>query len=206
MPRIALYIPLIIIYLSGIVVLLDVFTDGLLDETAALLGLWVSIILAFALLLGLGNILLVHLRRLRKGGTNTLYSGALLLSAIGVIGVGVLGQVTGQRDAYTNWIYQYLYQPLVTAFFSLLAFLALLAAVKSLRIGTIESFLLLVGALIVLLGQVALTPFAGITQISRWFQDYPVQGILRGVLIGAALGAVAASLRYLLGVDNKYLR
>jgi uncharacterized membrane protein YhaH (DUF805 family) len=206
MPRIALYIPLVIIYLSGIVVLLDVFTDGLLDNAAAFLGLWVSIILAFALLLGLGNILLVHLRRLRKGGVNALYSAALLLSTVGVVGVGIFGQVSGQRDAYTNWIYQYLYQPLVTTLFSLLAFLSLLAAVKSLRIGTIESFLLLVGAIIVLLGQVALAPFANINQISRWFQDYPVQGILRGVIIGAALGALAASLRYLLGVDNKYLR
>lgn len=206
MPRIALYIPLVIIYLSGIVVLLDVFTDGLLDEAAALLGLWVSIILAFALLLGLGNILLVHFRRIRKGGINALYSLVLLISAGGVIGVGIAGQVTGQRETYTGWIYQYLYQPLVTTLFSLLAFLSLLAAVKALRIGTIESFLLLIGAVIVLLGQVSLTPFANLTAISRWFQDYPVQGILRGVLIGAALGATAASLRYLLGVDNKYLR
>jgi hypothetical protein len=42
--------------------------------------------------------------------------------------------------------------------------------------------------------------------ISQWFQDYPVQGAIRGVLIGAALGAIATSLRYLLGVDNQYLR
>lgn len=206
MSRIALYIPLIIIYLSGIIVLLDIFTDGLVDNAAALLGLWVSIILAFALILGVFNILLVHFRRIQRGGANALYSAVLLISALGVIGAGIYGQISNQRSTITDWIYQYLYQPLATTLFSLMAFLALVAAVKALRIGTIESVLLLIGAVIVLLGQVALVPFSSFAQISRWFQDYPVQGILRGVLIGAALGAVAASLRYLLGVDNRYLR
>ncbi len=206
MRRIGLYIALIIIYLSGALVLLDFFTNGLVDNAAALLSLWVSFIIGFALLLGLLNILRVHIERISRGGTQRFYSWALLISALAVIGAGVYGRVTGMRDDVTNWIFQYIYQPLSATLFSLLAFLMISTAIRVLRIGTVDSALLLVGAVIVLLGQVTLSPLNNFAAISQWFQDYPVQGAIRGILIGAALGAIATSLRYLLGVDNQYMR
>jgi hypothetical protein len=206
MRRIRLYIALVIIYLSGALVLLDFFTDGLVDNASALLSLWVTFITGFALLLGLLNIMRVHLERISQGGPNRIYSFALIVSALLVIGAGVLGRVTGMRDDVTNWIFQYIYQPLSATFFSLLAFLMISTAIRVLRIGTIESTLLLVGAVIVLLGQVTISPLNKFATLSQWFQDYPVQGAIRGIVIGAALGAIATSLRYLLGVDNQYLR
>jgi hypothetical protein len=109
------------------------------------------------------------------------------------------------QDSVTDWIFQYVYQPLSATLFSLLAFLMVSAAIRALRIGTVESTLLMVGALVVLLGQVALQPFSGLQELARWFQTYPVLGVLRGILIGSALGAIATSLRYILGVDNRYL-
>jgi hypothetical protein len=204
MRRIGLFIPLIIIYLSAALVLLDTFTD-LMDGAAALLGLWVSIILAFALLLGLFNVLRVHLSRLTSRQAGAGYSAVLLGSALVVILAGVYGRIAGLQDGVTNWIYLYIYEPLTATLFSLLAFLMVSAAIKALRIGTVESSLLLGGALIVLLGQVAMQPFSSLSELARWFQMYPVLGVLRGILIGAALGAVATSLRYILGVDNRYL-
>ena len=133
----------------------------------------------------------------------------LLLSAFAVIVAGIYGQVTksgGSTTAVTDWVFQYVYQPLAVTIFSLLAFLLISAAVRTLRIKTVEFTLLLVGALIVLVGQVQIVPFSSFGAISQWFQDYPVLGAIRGILIGAALGAMATSLRYLLGVDNEYLR
>jgi hypothetical protein len=55
-------------------------------------------------------------------------------------------------------------------------------------------------------GQVAISPLNNFAAISQWFQDYPVLGVVRGILIGAALGSIVTSMRYLLGVDNQYLR
>lgn len=206
MRRLGLYIALIIIYLSGALVLIDFFTTGLVDNLASLLSLWVTLITGFALLLGLLNILRVHIERIARGGQEQLYSWVLLVSALLVIGAGVAGRFTSPNDAVTNWIYQYIYQPLSATFFSLLAFLMITTAVRVLRVGTVESVLLLVGAIIVLLGQITISPLNNLAALSQWFQDYPVQGAIRGILIGAALGAIATSLRYLLGVDNQYLR
>ena len=205
MRRVGLYIPLIIIYLSATLVLLDFFTNGLVDGAGQLLTFWVSLISAFLLLIGLANIVRVHVTRIVGRHPSALYSAVLLLSAAGVIVAGVLEHVQNLGNTDTDWIFRYVYQPLSTTLFSLLAFVIMGTAVRALRIGTVESTLLLVGALIVLLGQVAIAP-AAVSNISQWFQDYPVLGVIRGILIGTALGAIATSLRYLLGVDNQYLR
>jgi hypothetical protein len=186
-------------------VLIDLFTDNLVEGAAALLGLWVSIILAFALLLGLANVLRVHLGRINRREPGSAYSAILVVSAISVIVAGVVGRAINLQDSVTDWIFQYVYQPLSATLFSLLAFLMVSAAVRALRIGNVESTLLMIGALIVLLGQIALQPFSGLQELARWFQTYPVLGVLRGVLIGSALGAIATSMRYILGVDNRYL-
>lgn len=206
MQRLRLYLPLIVVLLTGLLVLADFFTTGLADGIGHALALWVSIIAGVLLLLGLGNIARVHLQRLQKGQGGRLYSLALLISAIVVIVAGIVGRVAGYQDGVSNWIFQYIYQPLATTLFSLLAFLLISAALQTLRIRSIESALLVIGAIVVLLGQVAFVPFSGLSSISQWFQDYPVLGIIRGILIGTALGAIATSLRYLLGVDNNYMR
>ena len=142
----------------------------------------------------------------KKVQAGAVYSFALLASAVIVVVAGVLGRITGYQDGVSNWIFQYIYQPLATTLFSLLAFLLISAALRTLRIRSVESALLVIGAVIVLLGQVAFAPFTSLSSIAQWFQDYPVLGIIRGILIGTALGAIATSLRYLLGIDNNYLR
>ncbi len=206
MQRLKLYMPLFVVLLTALLVLVDFFTTGLVDGIGHALALWVSIIAGILLLLGLGNIARVHLGRLQKGEGGWPYSMALLVSAVVVIGAGIVGRVAGYQDGVSNWIFQYIYQPLATTLFSLLAFLLISAALRTLRIRGIESALLVIGALVVLLGQVAFAPFSALSSISQWFQDYPVLGIIRGILIGTALGAIATSLRYLLGVDNNYMR
>jgi hypothetical protein len=206
MQRIKFYLPLIVVFVTALLVLVDFFTNGLVDGIGHGLALWVSFIAGFLLLLGIANISWVHLQRLRQGHPKRLYSLALLVSMLGVILAGIIGRVAGYQDGVSNWIFQYIYQPLATTLFSLLAFLLISAALRALRIGTIESSLLVIGALIVLVGQIAFAPFTSLSSISQWFQDYPVLGIIRGILIGTALGAIATSLRYLLGVDNNYMR
>ncbi|MBN9391329.1 MAG: hypothetical protein J0I20_25085 [Chloroflexi bacterium] len=206
MQRLKLYLPLIVVLLTALLVLADFFTTGLIDGVGHALALWVSMIAGVLLLLGLANIAWVHLQRLQKGGANRVYSLALLVSAFVVIVAGVIGRAAGYQDSVSNWIFQYIYQPLATTLFSLLAFLLISAALRTLRIRNIESALLVIGAVVVLLGQIAFTPFSSLSSISQWFQDYPVLGIIRGILIGTALGAIATSLRYLLGVDNNYMR
>lgn len=206
MRRIGLYIPLVIIYLSAAFVLLDFFTDGLVDGAARILAFWVSVIAGILLLVGLTNIIRVHLQRIRERHENAVYSVVLLLSTFGTIAAGAYGRFQGSQDAVTNWIFQYVYQPLSITLFSLLAFLMISAAVRALRIGSIESGLMVAGALLFLIGQITLAPFDSLVSISQWFQDYPVLGAMRGILIGSALGAITTSLRYLVGVDNQYLR
>jgi hypothetical protein len=53
------------------------------------------------------------------------------------------------------------------------------------------------------LPQLELAPLIG--DGLRWFSDYVVLAAARGLLIGAAIGALVAGVRVLLGFDQPYL-
>ncbi len=205
MRRLALYVPLLVVYLSGSIVLLDYFTDGLVDGWGQRLAYWVSLLAAFMLLLGLANIVRVHARRINSRRPQAIHSAALLFSALAVIVAGSIDRLQGSQNKAAGWIFQYVYQPLAVTLFSLLAFLLLGVAFRNMRVRSVEAALLALGAIVVLMGQVAFEPFNNLAPFSQWFLDYPVQGLVRGILIGVALGAIATSVRYLLGGDKRYL-
>ena len=208
MKRLRLWIPLIVLYLTGIVTLLGFFggNTAIFGNVLAINAVWIGIIASVALLLGLGNIGRVHGLRIAHRERGYAYSIVLLLAAAATIGVGVGSRVAGQGPAWSDWVFRWVYEPLALALFGLLAFVLAATAVRTLRITSAESGLMLGGALIVLLGAVALPPFDGVRPIVEWFQNVPITAALRGVLIGVGLGAAMTSLRYLLGVDNRYLR
>lgn len=120
-------LPTVLALLSGLLVLL-----GLLFVPAlaySLLG-WVSFLAACALLLGLGNLFVVHLRRTLQANP---YSLVLILSMIVVFLVG-LGDMLGVTDGdLSQQFFENLQKPLETAFSSLLVFFLLFAGFRLFR-------------------------------------------------------------------------
>ncbi len=185
----------------GLIVLLDFFVSNeLLGKTGQALRDWTIILTAFALLLGLYNLLQVHLLRVaRRNEPGAGYSLVVLASA-GI--VMLIGLATGLTSGATTWIFDNLYVPLWGAFFALVAFFLATAAYRALRARSVETTLMLIAALVVLLGQVPILPvFAGARE---WVLGVPSEAGVRGILLGVALGTVATGLRLLVGIDRPY--
>jgi hypothetical protein len=185
----------------GIVILADFFfTHPLLDAVGAAFRDWAIILTAFAMLLGIFNVLNVHILRLfRRVESGAGYSLVVLISATGV---AVIGLLAGLSSAPMTWIFENIYIPIQSAFFALLAFFLATAAYRALRARSIETLLMLIAALIVFLGQTPLLNW--LSDAKDWVLRVPAEAGVRGILIGVALGTVATALRLLVGLDRPY--
>ena len=175
--------------------------------SSVILG-WVSFLAAIALILGVMNLLLVHLNRVFK--EQNLYSGVLVLSILGVFAAAVLDGLTGSDSV--NLLFRWVQAPLEAALASLLAVFLLLAGVQLLkRQRTGWAVLFGLTAVLMLLGQALLNSRllpgglrAPVNQVVEFVQNVVVTAGLRGLLIGVALGTLLLSLRLLMGVERPY--
>lgn len=169
---------------------------------------WVSFLAAVALILGVLNLLMVHLTRLFK--ERNLYSGVLVLGMMALFATAVLDGLSNnnQVDTFFNWVQA----PLEAALASMLAVFLLLAGVQLLkRQPTRWAFLFSLSAIVVLLSQALLasnflpaTLRQPVSQVADFVQNIVVTAGIRGLLIGVALGTLLLSLRLLMGVERPY--
>lgn len=175
--------------------------------SAVILG-WASFLAAVALILGVLNLLLVHLTRLFR--ERNLYSGVLVLGLLAVFGAAIVDELNGSDNV--NLIFNWVQAPLEAALASLLVIFLLLAGVQLLkRQRTRWAFLFSLTAIVMLLGQALLTsrllPTAlrqPVDQVVEFIQNVVVTAGIRGLLIGVALGTLLLSLRLLMGVERPY--
>lgn len=123
---------------------------------------------------------------------------------------------------FDGLIFEGIYDPLQATMFSLLAFFMASAAYRAFRAKTTEATLLLFAAFLVMLGRVPIGAQVGslIDSIlpflpgdgSTWFGDISgyIMTVLnatgqRAIMIGAALGMVAASVRIWIGLESEHL-
>jgi len=199
------WIPTAIAIGVGIVTLLTFFFQ--LPELNAI-GMafkeWTIVLTAFALLLGLGNLLLVHFQRIvRRNESGAGYSVIVLLTAVAV---SIIGLLFGLSDFPMTLIFKYVYEPLAGAFFALTAFFLATAAYRSMRARSLETSLMLLAALIVFLGQTPLvnTLTDWFVNAKEWILSVPSEAGVRGILLGVALGTIATGLRLLVAMDRPY--
>jgi len=171
------------------------------------------IIAAFALFLGLLNVLRVHLRHVRERTKTWRYSVVLLVALVLVLVVGVVtlmpsqadqSQPSGPAHPAMQWIFTNVMVPIQATFGALLAFLTLAAAYRLFRLRNAQSAVLLVVALLVLAGQASFGLLPVLPQLRDWILDVPALAGMRGILLGVALGTVLTGIRLLLGVERPY--
>ena len=165
---------------------------------------WAAIITAFALFLGFANVVSVHWSRIRTQKPGTIYSVVLLLSLFGTLLMGLGG---GPLSATSQFIFDFILQPLEATFFALLALFMASAAFRAFRVRNLESFFFVLFALIVLLGQVPVSIYLWpeFPVIKDWILSVPTLAGARGILLGVALGVIATGLRVLTGADRPYI-
>lgn len=125
------------------------------------------------------------------------------------------GDYTAQGSPFW-WLYEYVFQPLLTTTFAVLAFYVASAAFRAFRAKNLEAVLLLGTAFIILLARTSAGPF-----LTGWIPDWLsalrtdqltvyIMSIFntagnRAIMIGIALGIASTSLKVLLGIDRSYL-
>ncbi len=192
--------PLILAYVFGILAIIGLLFVPALAKT--LTG-WVGFLAAVALMIGILNLLSVHFRRLVQGN---IYSAVLVLSILVMAVLGITDAL-GVTDGGVSIVFKNIQAPLEAALASMMAFFLLFAGVRIIQRRQNIWALVFIGFVIVfLLGR---TPLPGIlgdifVGLSDFFTKTFVSAGMRGILIGVAIGAIAVSIRVLMGTDRPY--
>jgi hypothetical protein len=192
----------------GVFVLVSLFVSNpLLDGIGTYFIDTAVIIAAFALFLGLLNVLRVHARKLRERQGGGLYSAVLLVAMFVVLVLGLFpipGQPSGPNQPAVQWIFQNIQVPIQASFSALIVFFIVTAAYRLLRLRSVEAAVMLIVALLVLVGQVTAGLLPVLPGIKNWILDVAAMAGVRGILLGVALGALLTGIRLLLGVERPY--
>jgi hypothetical protein len=175
---------------------------------------WFSIITACAIVLGALNLMVISAKKVAGRREKWGYPAAIIASFIVVIVAGI----GGGREYMTtgtsfDWLYRYMYVPLSSTMYAILAFYVASASYRAFRARNVEATLLLVAAFLVMLGRVPigdlLTHFmpegARMSDLQQWIMNFPQTAGQRAVMIGIALGLVSTALRVILGIERSHL-
>jgi len=195
---------------------------------------WFNILAAIAFVLGGGNLLKIHLRKISDRNAGWAYSVITVASFVVMLFLGLTkfgvnpnpqfptyGHWAGEYNDTTSpfyWLYEYTFKPLQATIFAMLAFYVASAAFRAFRAKNFEAILLLGTAFVVLLGRTAagvfLTqfipadgPFSALRleNLTVYLMNIFNTAGNRAIMIGIALGTASVSLKILLGVDRSYL-
>jgi len=205
-------IPTFLTIIVGVFVLLNFFiTTPWVKAVAEEMNQWGMIVFAMALVLGSANLLRVNLNVIRRRAEDWPYKAVLVASMLFMAGVGVVDLLRRGHvsvGSYYNLLYLYVYTPLGSTMFALLAFFIASAAFRASRARSVRAALLLIAAALVMIGRVPLGAWLWETfpKITGWLMAVPNAAGQRGLIIGAAMGMIATGLRIIFGIERPYLR
>jgi hypothetical protein len=201
-------LPTVLALFVGLVVLAGIFVPHpWLDATSTYLMDTAVVVAAFALLLGVLNVLRVHGGRIRKRQPGGFFSAVLIGSMLFVLAVGLVpisGQPSGPSQPVLRWIFANVQMPIQASLSALLVFFLLTAAYRLFRVRSPESAVMLVVALIVLAGQLSMGLVPVLPDLKDWILAVPTVAGVRGILLGVALGILLTSIRLLAGAERPY--
>jgi len=170
----------------------------------------VLIIVACATFVGVISILQVHGKRIQRRREGWEYSILVVLGTaiMALTGLPLAEFGLGTTNSIFNYIFTNAMTPLGGTMYSIIAFFITSAAFRAFRAKNIESSIVLVAGTIMVMGNAPLFTNAvpALASMSLWIREVPNMATMRGVMIGAALGAIALAMRTLMGIERGYLR
>lgn len=197
------YLATTIFILSLLLIGLDrLIAMPILQSVTTTLYIWMVILGAVALLLGVLNVLWVHLGRIQQGATEWLNSLALIATLLIVLLAGLFDPL-GVAYPLVQWVFDHIITPVQAALFALLAFFMVAAAYRFLRLGRTGAIWILLGVIIIWIVQTPyinalMDPFPSGRSLIIWFLEQPVMAALRGLLMGSALALLLVAFRLLI--------
>lgn len=188
----------------GVIILSGYFIPLFPDLRTSLLTT-AMLLAGFALIMGVINLSLVHLEKIRTASKTALYSFFLLISMF-ITFVATI--VQGTEGAIPNWIFSNIQIPVET---SLMAVLSVSLAFATVRLLTrrlnLFSIAFVFSVMLILLGSGPIfgyqIPFIGDT-VRPYFSQVLAGAGARGILLGVSLGTVATGIRILMGSDRPF--
>jgi hypothetical protein len=196
----------VIASVSGILFLAALFFQPITSSYLNVVLNWAIVLTAITLLVAISNLVITHLRYITVGRRGFLFSLVFITAFAATF---VFGIHRGADDIqYLRWI-KAIQVPLESALLGLLALVMMSAAIKIFRVRgwsilTVSFGLSALLFLFLNLGFLPIAQNSTLFVVVSALQRLPVVGA-RGLLIGAALGAVIAALRVLFGqvVENE---
>jgi hypothetical protein len=197
------WIPIFVATASGLFTLAGyLFPDTILSTYRDQLIEWAVIIGAFALILGMFNVLRVHSQQVIKSEEGWLYSVVLLAAAL-LSWIPPLFQ--GSSGRITHAMLDYIITPLGGALAALVVFTLTASAVRLLRHRRSPSSVLFIAVVaLCLMGTTPVLDLQWLSDVRHWLIHVPGMAGVRGLLLGVALGTVITGLRVLLGSDRPH--
>jgi hypothetical protein len=194
-----------ITFVTGMIMILQFFIPAT-QAMGEIIQNWFMIIASASIFLGTINLVQVHMHKIRFKARNWKYSPVSLAGLAAMLVSGLFFGGIEQGSAF-DYMFQQMVVPMGATMFSLLAFFVASAAFRAFRASNWRATLLLVSAFVVMLGRVPIGTMMWdkIPVISEWIMQVPNLAGQRAVMIGAAMGAVATSLRMIFGIERSYL-
>jgi hypothetical protein len=189
----------------------------------SIFGDWITIVQSFAIWLGALNLIKVSSIKIQRKKEDWGYAVLIILSLLVTLAIGFYDGFWGLaqnppvsfRDPGTNfdWLFRYIYTPLTSTMFAMLAFFVASASYRAFRARNFEATLLLVAAFFVMGGRVPLFDLmiSPLTQVpyfsifADWIMSFPNAAGQRAIMIGIALGIMSSSLRIILGIERSHV-
>lgn len=187
---------------------LEAYTDfrDVAGDIALVMVQLVTITIAMTILLGILNLISVHLSRIfrrgagRSAGRMSMLYSLVLLASFG----GVVGSYASDRE--TSMILLEKVQFAVESALAGLLLFALVYGAYRLMWDRVSwsNMLFVVAVLIVLLGALPLANTEVVQDVRDWLITTPVSAGARGILLGIALATLVTGVRVIIGVDRSY--
>ena len=166
------------------------------------------ILVGFAVLVGISNLLIVHTGKIRNKQKGAIYSAILIVTLLGTFLLGLLAHNLPIASSLFNEAFLTIQLPIETSLMALLVVTLTYASIRLLRRrANLLSVVFLVTAFLILVGT-APWPFLGdvplLSNLHAWIAQFPAAAGARGILLGVALGTLTTGLRILFGSDRPY--
>ena len=195
----------------GIIVLAGYFIPSFINIRFILLRTGL-VLAAVALLVGIINLITVHVKKLGADSENSGYSLILVIALLATLIIGIIDMVqtylVGKPNfQMTSWIFTNIQLPIETSLLAVTAVSLTYAAASILRKRMdLFSIVFFFVVLLVLLGSFSIPPatLPFLHVIRDWILRVPALGGARGLLLGIALGSITTGIRVLMGTDRPY--
>ncbi len=195
----------------GIIVLAGYFIPSFINIRFILLRAGL-VLAAVALLVGIINLITVHIKKMGADSENSGYSLILVISLLATLIIGIIDMVqtylVGKPNfQMTSWIFTNIQLPIETSLLAVTTISLTYAAASILRRRLdLFSIVFFFVVLLVLLGSFSIPPatLPFLHIIREWILRVPALGGARGLLLGIALGTITTGIRVLMGTDRPY--